>query len=727
MNTHWYHALRAIAFGAAFLLFQMELIAAKTLLPHFGGSFLVWSVTVMFFQGTLILGYLAVHLGSRLLHVDGWFRLYRLLLLLTLPTLLLLPTLLQPPEITAGLPFLPRLLLTLLLATGGVFWSLATLGVGTQRWLAASNLPEANNPFALYGVSNLGALIALVSYPLLIEPHLTLKQQITLWQTGYLLLTLLQLAIFSHRLAPPTPTTTTESHAIPAWRLRAIWFLLPAASNALYLATTNLITIDLAAVPLLWTLPLGVFLLTFWLTFKARPWYPTGVASRFYLAVPVGLFLFLLPLQGFDFDSPIPSILMHLLTLFFLTMTCHGELHRLRPADPAWMTDYYLTMALGGFAGALLVGWGAPASGIPLLIEYPLALLLATLALALDPHAPRLRLRDGPWIILMALVLLGWPRAGAAVTGVWEHLLALLLAVPILFIFAALRDRPRPLALTLTAVVAIIPFLDDLAPSRAPLFRQRNHYGIYRIFIKEGRKILKHGTTYHGAQRLDDAHRQTPQLYYHPVTPIGRLFAANALPLQDVAVIGLGAGSLAAYSNPGQNMTFFELDPDDATLARDHFSYLRDSRGKINLRLGDARLSLATTPDHGYDLLVVDAFNSDAVPVHLLTTEALALYQRLLRPNGVILFHISSRFLDLERVLTVNGAAVAAQTRTLRNPPPAHTDAEPSHWLAMTWNPTTATTLTTTLGWSPPEIDPTTPPVRPWTDDYSNILDVLIF
>ncbi|MBF0154429.1 MAG: fused MFS/spermidine synthase [Magnetococcales bacterium] len=721
------YALQGIAFGAAFLLFQLELIAAKALLPHFGGSFLVWSMTVMFFQGVLILGYLLVHWGTRFLGIRGWFHLYLVLLLLTLPALTTLPTLLQPLSHAEEASFLPRLLLTLFLATGVVFLALSTLGVGTQKWLAASSLPEAGNPFALYGISNLGAFVALFSYPLLVEPRFTLLQQITLWQGGYLVLALLQGITFPLRVPLSRQEPLSTASPTTPGRLRLSWFLLPAASNALYLATTNLITMDLASVPLLWTLPLGVFLVTFWLTFKARPWYPAWVRSRFYLAVPVGIFLFLLQIKGFDFDSPGLSILLHLLTLFFLSMACHGELHRLRPRDPQLMTDFYLTLAVGGFAGALLVGWLAPASGIPVLIEYPFAMLLAVLALALDPAARPLQRFDGFWVLLMVLVLLGWPLLSGEQKSLQGNLLSVLLAVPILFIFSALRDKPRPLTLALLAVVVMVPFFDDLAPDRSLLFKQRNHYGIYRIFIKDGRKILKHGTTYHGAQWLDPERGRIPQLYYHPVTPVGRLLSGTAFPWQNTGVIGLGTGSLAAYARPGQSMTFFELDPDDGVIARDHFSYLRESRGRIAVQIGDARLSLHNIPGQSYDLLVVDAFNSDAIPLHLLTTEALALYRRTLKPDGLLLFHVSNRFLDLTTALGTNGRWVGARSLSLANPPPVHADAEPSHWVAMTWSPVTTARLIDSFGWTLLDADNTPLMPRPWTDDYSNLVSVLLF
>ncbi|MBF0177766.1 MAG: fused MFS/spermidine synthase [Magnetococcales bacterium] len=721
-------ALQGIAFGAAFLLFQMELIAAKALLPRFGGSFLVWSMAVVFFQGILILGYLAVHLGIRLLGIRRWFHLYLLLLLLTIPALVTgLPTLLHPVPQLADTPFLPRLLLTLFLSTGPVFWALSTLGVGTQKWLAASGLPEATNPFSLYGISNLGAFAALFSYPLLVEPHLTLVQQITVWQLGYVLLTLVQWAAFPIRFPLPQQEVISAPTGKIFGRERSIWFLLSAAGNALYLATTNLITMDLASVPLLWTLPLGVFLGSFWLTFKARPWYPEWLRTRFYLAVPVGIFLFLLQIKGIDLASVVLSIFLHLLTLFLLCMACLGELHRFRPRDPQQMTGFYLTVAVGGFAGTLLVGWLVPASGIPVLIEYPCAMLLAVLALALDPAARPLHFRDGFWVAAMVLVLLGWPLFSVDGISLQGNLLSMLLAVPTLFIFSALRDKPRPLALTLLAVVLIVPFSDDLAPDRSLTYRHRNHYGIYQIFTKNDRRILKHGSTYHGAQWLDSRRRNIPQLYYHPVTPVGRLLESGAISLHNMAIVGLGTGSLAAYARPGQSMTFFELDPDDGAIARDHFSYLRESRGDIQIRFGDARLSLEEMPNQIYDLLVVDAFNSDSIPIHLLTTEALRAYRRTLRPDGLILFHVSNRFLDLTTALWTNGRFVGAQTLSLANPPPESADAEPSRWVAMSWSSATVEKLVDPLGWSLLNDQDNPPLSRPWTDDYSNLISVLLF
>ncbi|MEO5371469.1 MAG: class I SAM-dependent methyltransferase [Magnetococcus sp. DMHC-1] len=744
-------ALQGIAFGAAFLLFQMELIAAKALLPRFGGSFLVWSMAIMFFQGLLILGYLLLHLGTRWLGIRGWFFAYLVLLLLTLPALLNLPTLLQPVSQAATLHFLPGLLLTLLLATGPVFLALSTLGVGSQKWLAASSLPEAKDPFALYGVSNLGAFVALFSYPLLVEPNLTLVQQVTVWQGGYVFLALLQLATFFLRTSwlrpegvwplflPRTPclqsgrvwplaANVAENVTAPiSGRRFLIWFLLPAASNALYLATTNLITMDLASVPLLWTLPLGVFLASFWVTFKARPWYPEWVRTRFYLAIPVGIFLFILQAKGVGLESSGLTILLHLATLFFLSMTCHGELHRLRPLDPHHMTAFYVTLAVGGFFGSLMVGWLAPFSGIPVLIEYPLAMVLAVLALALDPEAKPVQRADWFWVVLMGLVLLGWSLLPGSRGSLQEKLQSFLLAIPLLFIFSGLYDKPKPLVWTLLMVVGLVPLFDTWTRDHAPLFKHRNPYGIYRIFIKDGRKILQHGTTYHGAQWLDPQRHHIPQLYYHPVTPVGRLLASGVFSWQNMGLVGLGTGSLAAYARPGQTMEFFELDPDNGDIARDYFSYLKASQGRIRLRFGDARLSLQTVSDQSFDLLVIDAFNSDAIPIHLLTTEALATYRRVLQPDGLILFHVSNRFLDLTTALWTNGRFMGAEVFSLSNPPPEHADAEPSRWVAMTWNPATAQKLVEDLGWSDLATQGTQPMARPWTDDYSNLLSVLLF
>ncbi len=672
---------QALAFLGSFLAFCLELAVAKLLLPRFGGSAYVWTGAMMFFQGLLLVSYLY---GRRA-------RLYPRahIALLALP-FFFLPLTLPPPLPSSG-P-LVELLWSLLRSAGAPFFVLSTTVVVAQSWLMRSSLPERKDGYFLYAASNAGAAAGLLAYPFVIEPLLSLAAQGWLWRGLYAAYAALCVICAPAGLAPQAEAAATGR--APSARERALWLLLSAAPCAALLAATNLLSMDFAAVPLLWTAPLATYLLTFVLNFKREPWYPERLNRAMLPVFACWVALCLIPMGlavWFSHDSTPAQILSRMLdlgkfayvlfALFALSMIFHRSLAAGRPASERAMAEYYSWIAGGGLFGSVLVGLAVPFFGRRIG------------AVALD------------WAAVGAVAV------AAIIARDWEQI-----------------SRHRKTAAGLAALaVAVVAAVSTAGSHDGTVFSLRNFYGIYSVQDRDGVRWFFHGNTDHGMQFLEPARQDEPLSYYGFASPLGEAWDALGAGWRSVGVVGLGAGSLAAYGRPGMAMDFFELDPDVAAVAGRWFTHLRRSAATIRVVTGDARLSLERADAASYDMLVLDAFNSGAVPIHLLTKEAFASYLRRLKPDGVILLHVSNRYLDLRPVLgaAARDLGLAAAAKRELSAGPVEEGRVPSVWVAVGRDATTIGKLVERKGWRVIGAEPSR--AEAWTDQHASLLPVLAF
>ncbi len=662
---------------SAFLLFSVQLMLAKMVLPTLGGAPAVWNTCFVFFQAVLLAGYGYAHGATRWLGVRRYLFLHAVLLLapfLWLP--IGLPSSWIPPTET---PPISRLLMLLGQTVGVPFFFVSTSAPLLQRWFTTLSHPDAKDPYFLYAASNAGSLLGLLAYPFLIEPRFSLTAQSQLWAVAYAALVILTaLCALVVRISPAVrqdpARMTPEPPDVLTWSRRGWWVVRALVPSSLLLGVTAYLSTDIASIPLLWVVPLALYLLTFILAFAKRPLIPYELAVR---ALPFVFIIVATVMVSGQYRPAWLLIILHLLMLFVAGLACHGALAQDRPA-PSHLTEFYLWVAVGGAAGGAFNALLAPRI-FPALYEYPLAMVLACVM------QPGERKRVSRF-------------TGLGIGAVW---LAMLLFTP---------------EWSNTVVV------------------RRSFYGIHRVVLNPDGDCyqLVHGTTLHGMQCFGAESRRVPLAYYYPTGPIGDVFGAFAggtPTLRAVGVIGLGIGATACYGSPGQRWTFYEIDPLVKHLATNpaYFTQLRDCLEQFDLRMGDARLSLALVADQAHDLLIIDAFSSGAVPVHLLTREALALYRAKLSPQGLLAFHISSEYVNLEPVLG-NLAAQAGLMCLIRRESAAGMAPEelargklPSVWMVLGRKTPVMEALARAAGWRPAQRRPDQPV---WTDDYSNLLSV---
>lgn len=654
-------------FLAAALLFLLEPMVGKMLLPYFGGAPAVWNTCLAFFQAALLAGYAYAHWLTRR-------RVPRAQLLIHLAVLALpffvLPLAMRPEWAPRG-GANPTLSLAgiLLAAVALPFVVVAATSPLLQQWLAATRHRHAADPYYLYAASNAGSLLGLMAYPTLVEPHWTLDEQGRLWTAGYALLAALVAGcvVALKQTGIPAPHEGLDRSSVdvelepakptPSMRLR--WISLAFVPSSLLLGVTGYLSTDVSPVPLMWVVPLALYLLSFMLAFSRLPvWIWRIFALALPLLVLAQIYHTFTSHEGEDY-SLARLAAIHLATFFCAAMSCHGELAHLRPPS-AFLTEYYFWLSLGGVLGGLFNALVAPVV-FNSLDEYPLVL---SLACALSPLALWRWPRGWKWPDLILAAMIGpatiWSLFKLPnVEPVW--IIALCLALCGLAL-----GRPLAFGLSVAALFAAVGYHADEADH--VVLRRRDFYGALSVETDRDGEFyyLIHGRIRHGQQRRSDHRwaRGEPSSYYHSTSPIGQVFAAPAPVLEarpPLAVVGLGVGSLASYGLPGQELTFYEIDPAVERLARDerYFTYLRDARADCRVVLGDARLSLADAPDRHYGLIMVDAFSGDAIPVHLLTHEAMRLYLKKLAPGGVLAFHISNRYVNLAPVLGNLAAASA--------------------------------------------------------------------
>jgi hypothetical protein len=719
----------ATLFLSSALLFALEPIVGKSLLPVLGGGAAVWTTTAAFFQVALLVGYAYAHALARAGAPRAVAAGHVATLVFAVLMLARAPSVAAPPN--GAFPAL-WLFATLARTVGVPFVLVAASTPLLHAWLSQSVHADARDPYFLFAASNAGSLVALLAYPTIIEPALGLARQRHLWHLALWPLAALLAACAAVALrrsgAPgaraPSPSATASMPVTPSTRLR--WLSLAAVPSSLLLSVTSYATTDLAALPLLWVLPLALYLLTFIIAFARRP-----LVSPARVLALQPFFLTLIAIEFFlkTTGATWPLIPVHAAAFFVLALGCHQTLAASRPPAER-STTFYLWVAAGGALGGLFNVLLAPLA-FRTLLEYPLGLIAAALlrprGAAWSP-APRERRLDLALPLALAAALLVTTLAAnrlAARPGAGVALVLAPLIVPLALAGAgvyAFRGRPLRFGLALAAICGV--GLLHGAPGARVLLHARSFYGVHTVSDSPAAlRTLANGATVHGAQSLDSARSREPLTYYHPTGPIGAVMTAWAGHPQrsHVGVIGLGAGALAAYSAPGERWTFFELDPAVASIARDPrlFTYLAEARGHTDVVLGDARRTLADAPDGAFGMLVLDAFSSDAVPAHLLTHEALALYLRKLAPGGLIALHLSNRFIDLEPVVTGGADALGLVSRACADrasPAEARAGKTPSLWAVVARDARDLTPLDGDPRWRPARAG-----VAEWTDDRSDL------
>ena len=738
----WLYA--ASIFLSAFLLFQVQPILAKLILPWFGGAAAVWVISLAFYQLVYLLGNLYAHVliewgGPRFsTRAHALFLFASLLLLPIVPNPTWQPHGSEEPmwrvlgvlAATVGLPFL------LLSATSSLLQAWHTLGRKGAR------------PYRFYALSNAGSLLALLSYPVLVEPLVSTHHQASFWSVGYGVFVAL-CATFAFRppvlrsvsaaaslepkqlrtrdagrtnlaldqIAEKVPPTVILSEAKnlsccdqatkkddsrderPGWRLQLLWLGLAASASALLVSITHYVSQNIAAIPLLWVVPLSIYLVTLILCFEGDRWYPRWLFLRL-LPIALGGMAYALSPE-FEGGGPQLQIPLYFVGLFICCMVCHGEMAALKP-QPRFLTTFYLMVSAGGAVGGLFVALAAPFifRGF---YELPLAL--------------------GVCAVVVLMVLVSKPRQSGAASRSGPGL-----------------GRPAIVAAeVLTVFLLALLFYVVRTQNKQALVMIRNFYGVLRVSIVPPSGVrpavtqLRNGTVVHGEEILDAARSDVPTTYYAQQSGIGitLLFARQSGNIR-VGVIGLGIGTLARYGQTGDHYFFYEINPQVVDLANQLFDFLGRSEAQVDIIPGDGRLSLARQSPQDFDVLVVDAFSGDAIPVHLLTREAFELYFRHLKPQGVLAIHVSNRLLDLPPVVEAGARAVGARAIKVTNAEDEANAVYESTWMLVdrtaTPNPT-ASALAESRVTLPPGTSVQTEDkervLRPWTDDYSNLVEIL--
>lgn len=694
MNSKYIYGL--IIFASAFLLFLVQPMLGKMILPWFGGAAGVWIVCLLFFQAVLLLGYCYAHVLVHGFSARTQIRLHSALLAASLLALPILPRQALKPH-TPNYPE-GRILLLLAVTAGLPYLLLSSTSPLLQAWYARSRVH--GTPYRFYALSNIGSLLALIGYPILVEPYVATSRQGIGWSWAYasvaVLCALVALASKGGQetrglpKAPPPPC--------PPWQVQAMWIGLAACGSALLLATTHHITQNIAAVPLLWVIPLVLYLLTFILCFEGRDWYRRDFFLKL-LGVALGSVAYALApsFSGLPLKVSIP---LFCCCLFVCCMFCHGELARLKP-HPAHLTRFYLMISLGGVLGAFFVAVLAPLlySGD---YEFRIALgccaLLVLLILHRDPTSPFYQARlQIQWCLVVALALAVILRL-----GITAH------------------EESKDVRVMVRNFYGVLRVVDQVAPN-VVLVKQGGSPppdGDLRL-IK-----LMNGSIDHGLQFLSPARRDQPTSYYGPDSGISvALRAAQATSPLNIGVIGLGTGTLAAFGRPEDHFRFYEINPLVVRIANREFTYLHDSRAQIDVVLGDGRLSLQREEPQDFDVLVVDAFSGDSIPVHLLTREAMTLYFGHLKPNGVLAVHVSNQYLNLSPVVSATAIGLGKEAIMIDNQDDNEHGIYRATWVLVGdrrgfLGRTEIERAGTILRTNKPQLQ--------WTDDFSSIFRVLL-
>jgi hypothetical protein len=721
----------AAIFTSALLLFSVQPLFTKMVLPRLGGSPAVWSVAMVFFQSLLLGGYAYAHY---LMQIRNRIVPVAVHLVLLVIALLTLPLSIangwgEPP--TSGYAF--WLLGLFAVSIGLPFFALAANNPLLQAWFVRTGHPNGPDPYFLYASSNIGSFLALLSYPVLLEPMFTLRTQNLIWTGLYGVLILLIGSCGVLLLRSPANAVVEQSDdadaPAPGWALRARWIFLAAVPSGLLIAVTAHISTDVAAAPLLWVLPLSLYLLTWVLVFQSRPllphkWVlmvqPLAIAGVIVLLAVGGEQNLLLTLGG------------HLVCFFVIAMACHGELARTRPASK-YLTGFYVALSFGGMVGGLFAGLIAPYT-FSWIAEYPILVALAVLC---RPPADERLSQWSRWywpLLAVAAVALIAPSHsdGKVFSWIEDHRVYVISAVAIAGMILAILLKANRAKLAGIAILALV-LIRVYPPDEGRVETVRSFFGVHKIVVTPNGQyhVLMHGTTIHGAEKFrnDDGSPVTGRpeaiTYYHKDGGIGQAISAirerkgGAI---RVAVIGLGSGTLTCASEPGENWKFFEIDQSMVDTARDpkYFTFIQNCEPDLKPVIGDARLTFAKEPDGIYDLIIVDAYSSDAIPIHLATEEAMEIYKQKLAPQGAVVMHVSNRHLELASVVV--GIADANDMKSWVYSEDSGRDNEyifSTSVVVSAREEADVGALASSDKWALTEAEDNQ---RVWTDDYSNVL-----
>jgi hypothetical protein len=722
----------AAIFVSALLLFSVQPLFTKMVLPRLGGSPAVWSVAMVFFQSLLLAGYAYAHylmqFRSRVMPVV----VHLVLLVIALSSL--------PLSIASGWGEPPTsgyavwLLGLFAVSIGLPFFALAANNPLLQAWFVRTGHPNGPDPYFLYASSNIGSFLALLSYPVLLEPMFTLRAQNLIWTGGYGLLIVMIAACGVLMLRSPATaavaTSADDTGAPPPWILRARWIFLAAVPSGLLIAVTAHISTDVAAAPLLWGLPLSLYLLTWVLVFQSRPLLPH---KWMLMAQPLAITGVIVLLAVGGEQNLLLTLGGHQLCFFVIAMACHGELARTRPAAK-YLTGFYVALSFGGMVGGLFAGLIAPFT-FSWVAEYPILLALA--ALCRPPggngRLPRWSRWYWPFLAVLAIALIA-PSYSDGKIMAWldDHRVWMIGAVGVLSALLALGLNASRWKIFATVVVALV-LIRAYPADDGRVETVRSFFGVHKIVVTPHGQyhVLMHGTTIHGAEKFRNndgtpvTGRPEPITYYHKDGGIGQAITAirerKGAPLR-VAVIGLGSGTLTCAAEPGETWKFFEIDQSMVDTARDprYFTYIRDCAPNLQPVIGDARLTFAKEPDGVYDLIIVDAYSSDAIPIHLATREAMEIYKHKLAPQGAVVMHVSNRHLELSSVVV--GIAEANDLKSWVYDEDPGRDNEyifATSVVVCAREEADVGRLASSDEWELTEADKKQ---RVWTDDYSNVL-----
>lgn len=718
-------------FISATLMFILQPLFGKLLLPLLGGSPAVWNTCMVFYQTLLFLGYLYAHYLSVKFSPHRQIQIHAVVIAISLVALpVALPDNPVPP--TESNPTL-WLMGTLFLAIGLPFFIVSTTSPLIQKWFSRVGHHTSDDPYYLYGASNAGSMLALLSYPFLIEPNIGLLEQKTYWSFGFGLLCILIIgcAIIlwrSHQSTIEASVMPEEDPEDLPLTTKLHWLALAFVPSSLLLGLTNFISTDIASAPLLWIIPLTLYLLTFILVFSK---WADKIHSVMVLLQPI----ILLPFIAYAFVDPaaLPywlNLILHLVAFFLAVMVCHGELAKNRP-HTHHLTSFYLIMSFAGMLGGMFNTFVAPFI-FNAVYEYPI-MIIAALLLRPGLHSQKISLQAAfPLALLFIGLAVYFLNDHLSQTLVYSATNALILLAGLSYTF-----RTRPVSLALLSGVILFFTLGIQTLISNTLFQERSFFGVFSVresvLLDENNQPEKyhelfHGTTKHGAQRLAPQLQTTPLTYYSRPGPMGQFFKSYDTQNKnwEIGTVGLGAGALACYAKPQQHWTQYEIDPLVIKIAKNpkYFTYLERCGKKSTFKVGDARLSLKSEPDQKFDLLIMDAFSSDSVPTHLLTREAMQLYFAKLKPNGLLAFHITNRHLALKKVISdhvkyLNLSALIQEFKPQSDKPLVIA----TDWVIMAKKAETLAPLRQSrLGnWQklPLYFD-----MKPWTDDFTNIIGI---
>ena len=706
--------LRLTLFVSAFLLFWCQPMVAKMVLPLLGGSASVWTTCVLFFQVVLLGGYVYAHGLSRIADIRKQLTIHGILLVSAVGFIpFAFPGEWGPVSVNRPVAWL---LLRLTISVGLPLFAISATAPLVQNWLGRTNLDVRYDPYFLYSASNAGSLLSLVVYPLLVEPRFGLLGQVRTWAAGYLVLLMLMAATVTMIRRHSSSEIPATPLAHPGWRQRTFWMAAALVPSALMLAVTTHISVNLASVPLLWIVPLGIYLLTFIMAFAQRQ-----VISARWLAVispVVFVTLLLLVPDAAPLGPKLNGLLMaaHVAALFFGALLCHTALAESRP-DSQHLTEFYFWVALGGALGGLFAALAAPAL-FTTILEYPL--LVAALPFFRRKEKGQNGLTAWDWTspaLIGLLFLAVWATGTTSV-------------VPdAAFFLVLLAFRKRHFRFAVTFAILMIGYSLTL-PAYVERGRRvavvRNFFGVKKVLADDEQKLLKlvHGEILHGAESMEPGKEGIPLSYYHPTGPVGDVMATiGDRPGQTIGVVGLGTGSIAAYGGANRQIIFYDVDPQVESIARQYFSYLRRCGTNCTVITGDGRLSIERAPDRTFDLIMLDAFSSDSVPAHLVSREAMQIYQRKLKLNGLLLFHISNRYLNVGKLVAgvTLDAGLVTYIRSDRTSSPV-VGRSGSDYAVSARHVSDLGILPIKGTWQRAAPDTA---VRPWTDDYSNVLSLL--